>query len=373
MDAPFGPGVRSWKAATALLVVVLLLTAAAVIWLPRIRVPAATADRHTWQLFGRPAGAGNWVAGDGSYPVALADGRVAWLFGDSLVRRADGSDAMVHNSIVVQDRAGRLRTVAGGGAATPADLIAPVQPGTWLWPTGGFVEGGRLLVFAEEFAQPPSPTAGSGTGAGFQFQATGRRYLVAFQLPGLTGGAPREVYPGPVAWGHAVLANKADGYVYVYGNLERDGWTNLTYLARFPLGQSAGFWQFWDGSGFGPDPLTAAPLLGSGGTALVAKLGSVIPAPDPGHGAPAAPAAPATAPEAPAGGGFAAFTIDPFGTTIDLRVAPAPQGPWSASQALYTVPEQHPYLPRAHVDRTGTIQLAYSVPDSRPRYLTARW
>jgi hypothetical protein len=353
MGAPLGPAARSWRAATALLGAVLLL-ALAVIIVPRIRVPVAAADHRTWALFGRPATPGGWVAGDGSYPVTLPDGRVAWLFGDSRVRRADGNDAWVRNSIVEQDRHGRLRTLTGGSAAAPSDLIPPVQPGTWLWPSGGFVEGGRLMVFAEEFARPPG--SGAGGSGGFQFQATGRRYLVPFQLPALTGGAPREVYGGPVAWGHAVLVS--GGQVYVYGNLERDGWTNLTYLARFPLGQSSGYWQFWDGSGFGPDPLAAAPLQGPNGAPLVAKLSSVVPNPGPA---------------APAGGGFAAFTINPFGTAIDLRAAAAPQGPWSASHALYTIPEQHPYLPRAHVAGTGTIQLAYSVPDSRPRYLTARW
>ncbi len=351
MGALLGPAGRSWRAATALLVVVVLLLTLAVIWLPRIRFPFATADHRTWELFGRTAGPGSWVAGDGSYPVALPDGRVAWLFGDSRVRRADGTDALVRNSIVVQDRHGRLRTVAGGSAAAPTDLIAPLQPGTWLWPTGGFVEGGRLMVFAEEFSRPLGPAAG-GSGDGFQFQATDRRYLVSFQLPGLIGGTPRAAYGGPVAWGHAVLTSGRD--VYVYGNLERDGWTNLTYLARFPLGRSDGYWQFWDGRGFGPDPLAAAPLQGPGDTALVAKLGSVIPQPDPG-------------------GRFAAFTINPFGSTIDLRIASAPQGPWSASHTLYAIPEQHPYLPRAHVDGSGTVQLAYSVADSRPRYLVARW
>jgi hypothetical protein len=343
MGAPLGPAARSWKAAAALLGAVLLL-ALAVITLPRIALPDTSPDHRTFALFGRPAAPGGWVAGDGSYPVTLPDGRVAWLFGDSLVR----------NAIVVQDRRGGLRTLTAGSAAAPSDLIPPARPGTWLWPSGGFVEGGRLLVFAEEFALPLG--AAPGGNDAFQFQATHRRYLVPFQLPALTEGTPREVYGGPVAWGHAVLVNR--GWVYVYGNLERDGWTNLTYLARFPLGQSSGYWQFWQGSGFGPDPLAAAPLAGPGGKPLVAKLSSVVPNPDPA---------------APAGAAFAAFTINPFGSAIDLRVAPAPQGPWSDGHPLYTVPEQHPYLPRAQIAGSGTIQLAYSVPNSRPRYLTARW
>jgi hypothetical protein len=335
--------VRLW----VLAVVWLVATVSMSLWLPP--VPTATADHDTWELFGRPPAPGNWVAGDGAYPVPLPGGRVAWLFGDSQVRRADGTDAIVHNTIVVQHGRGRLRTLAGGTTAQPADLIPPVQPGTWLWPASGFVEHGRLLVFAEEFIRP----AIGGDG----FQATDRRYLVPFQLPDLVPGTPRAVYAGPVAWGHAVLASGA--WVYVYGNLQRDGWTNLTYLARFRLGHSGGYWQFWNGRRFAPEFLTAAPLQGPGGKALVAKLASVIPTPSPTR--------------AGAGGGFAALTIDPFATTIDLRVAPRPQGPWSARRTLYAVPEPHPYLPHARTDASGTVRLAYSVADSRPRYLTVNW
>ena len=334
--------VGSWVLAAVSLVVVTSMS----LRLPQ--APTATADHDTWELFGRPPAPGNWVAGDGAYPVPLPGGRVAWLFGDSQVRRADGTDAVVHNTIVVQTGRGRLRTLAGGTTAQPADLIPPVQPGTWLWASSGFLEQGRLMVFAEEFTRP----AGGGDG----FRATDRRYLVPFQLPDLVQGTPRAVYAGPVAWGHAVLVSGGD--VYVYGNLERDGWTNLTYLARFRLGHSGGYWQFWNGRRFAPELLTAAPLQGPGGKALVAKLASVIPTPYP------APAG--------AGGGFAALTIDPFATTIDLRVAPRPQGPWSARHTLYAVPEPHPYLPHARTDASGTVRLAYSVADGRPRYLTVR-
>jgi hypothetical protein len=200
------------------------------------------------------------------------------------------------------------------------------------------------MVFAEEFTRP---AGGEG------FQATNRRYLVPFRLPDLTQAAPRPVYDGPVAWGHAVLVTGGD--VYVYGNLQRDSSTNLTYLARFPLGHAAGYWQFWNGRRFTPSPLTAAPLQGPDGRPLVAKLASVIPHPN------------------RAGHEVAALSIDPLSTTIDLRVASTPQGPWSTRHILYTVPEPHPYLPHARAGPTGTTQLAYSVANSRPRYLTVRW
>jgi hypothetical protein len=336
--------VRRWVLAAVPLALAVVIALS--LWLPR--VPSATADHHTWKLFGRPPAPGDWVSGDGAYPVPLPGGRVAWLFGDSQVRRADHTSAIVHNTIVVQDGE-RLDTFAGGTPAQPTDLIPAVQPGTWLWPSSGFVENGRLLVFAEELARPAS--------GGDGFQATGRRYLVAFQLPNLAQGAPRGVYDGPVAWGHAVLVNRGD--VYVYGNLQRDSWTNLTYLARFRLGHSGGDWQFWNGHRFTPQLLAAAPLQGPDGGALVAKLASVIAIPAAAH--------------ADAGARFAALSIDPFASTIDLRFAPGPAGPWRAKHTLYSVPEPHPYLPHARSDEGGTIRLAYSVADGRPRYLTVNW
>jgi hypothetical protein len=339
-DRPGGRRVPIRRRVVAVLLPLALLVT--MIWLPR--VPDVTADLGTWKLFGGPPTPGGWVAGDGSYPVQLPDRRVAWLFGDSLVHRADGADVIVHNAIVVQDGSGRPRTLAGGTAGEPTDLIPPVQPGTWLWAASGFVESDRLMVFVEEFTRTPD---------GLGFQATNRRYLVPFQLPDLIMGSPLPVYEGPVAWGHAVLVS--GDWVYVYGNLERDGWTNLTYLARFGLGRSGGYWQFWNGRDFDPNALAAAPIERGGGGELVAKVGSVISWPDAG------------------GGGFAALTIDPFGTTIDLRFAPTPQGPWGASHVLYTLPERRSYLPRARTDSTGSVELAYSVADDRPRYLTARW
>jgi hypothetical protein len=294
------------------------------LWLPR--APGATPDHLTWQLFGRPPAPGDWVSGDGAYPVPLPHGWVAWLFGDSQVRRADGTNTILHNTIVLQDGRRRLRTLAGGTIAQPTDLIPPVQPGTWLWPSSGFVEHGRLMVFAEELTRPAS--------GGDGFQATDRRYLVPFQLPTFVQRTPRAIYDGSIAWGHAVLVNGGD--VYVYGNLERDGWTNLTYLARFRLGDSDGYWQFWNGHRFTPELLTAAPLHGPDGTALVAKLASVIPIPHSPH-------TPASA-----SAGLAALSIDPFADTIDLRVAPGPQGPWSVRHTLYTVPEPSPYRLQRH-------------------------
>jgi hypothetical protein len=276
--------------------------------------------------------AGRLVSGDGAYPVQLPDGRRAWLFGDSLVRTPGGRDRLVHSGIVVRSASGgTAATVVGGTPDQPADLIPSGTPQRVIWPAAGFVEDGQLQVFAEEIS-----IAGGG------FHSTGRRFQVTLSLPDLRVTARSEVYGGEISWGHAVLVQGND--VYVYGNHEIDGWTNTTYLARFTLGASRGPWRFWDGERFQMSPLRAAPLEGPDGRSQVAKLASVL----------------------GGTGGIAAFTIDPCGTTIDVRVATQPWGPFSAKRSVYSIPERNPYLPRAYQDG-DQIRIAYSIPQAMPR------
>jgi hypothetical protein len=47
-----------------------------------------------------------------------------------------------------------------------------------------------------------------------------------------------EVYDGGISWGHAVLVQGND--VYVYGNHEIDGWTNTTYSRGSPSAPAVG-------------------------------------------------------------------------------------------------------------------------------------
>jgi hypothetical protein len=272
------------------------------------------------------------VTGDGAYPVPLPDGCTAWLFGDSLLRTPNGNVLMVHNTILARSRrTGSSISVHGGSDEYPTDLIPSADPWTVIWPGGGFVEGGSLQVFAEEIRV-----------AGGDFHSTGQRFQVSLSLPDLRVTGRSAVYGGEISWGHAVLVQAGD--VYVYGNRELDGWTNVTYLARFALGASHGPWRFWDGHGFQKNPRHAAPLEGPDGDRQVAKLASVIALAE----------------------GIAAFTIDPCGATIDTRVAAHPWGPFSAKRSVFTIPERDAYLPRASWVGSN-LQIVYSVPDSPPR------
>src|SRR5262245_52401402 len=52
------------------------------------RVPSSAADYQAAFDGMRAANTGGWIANDGGLPVPLADGRLIWLFGDTLIGSA---------------------------------------------------------------------------------------------------------------------------------------------------------------------------------------------------------------------------------------------------------------------------------------------
>ncbi|MHB8606264.1 MAG: hypothetical protein ACYDCK_13520 [Thermoplasmatota archaeon] len=112
-----------------------------------------------------------WVGSDGAPSVDLGDGRIAWLFSDSLVKtlagvpQANAPNAFVHNTIGIQQ--GRdpssatmeffwrnmpaLPPQRGVGAcsapgAPPASFFPEDGP-TYFWIAGGALVDGKLLIF----------------------------------------------------------------------------------------------------------------------------------------------------------------------------------------------------------------------------------
>src|SRR5438270_4245785 len=86
-----------------------------------------------------------WAASDGSIPVVLPDGRVLWMFGDTIVGRvlANGSIAtgwkLIRNSFVLQDGA-CLTPLMGGTRGARTEIIPNPEANEWFWPTAGVVD-----------------------------------------------------------------------------------------------------------------------------------------------------------------------------------------------------------------------------------------
>jgi hypothetical protein len=155
-----------------------------------------------------------WSGGDVAAPVALGDGRMLWLFGDTFV---DGlgprgeARAMVRNSLVVQQ--GRCFTlVTGGSPGRRTDALPATAPGEWLWPTGAVVDaaGETVKVTAMRLVR----AAGA---MGWDWRVTGVD-VVALRARDLAPIASRHApvtQDGAVTWNGGTLV--AGPYAYVYG------------------------------------------------------------------------------------------------------------------------------------------------------------
>ena len=178
-----------------------------------------------------------WVTADGYVPVALPDGRTAWLMSDTLLGPpavSGDTPTFVHNSIVVQ-RGRCLTAVLGGTVEQRTDLV-PETDGRWCWQSAGVARARTLLVFCTIVEAADGPP-------GFAFRVVGSA-VATFDLPGLTfrGMSPLPfAEPGAVSWGTSAV--RVGDTVYVYGVA-----TGSAYVARVPFaGVTTGPWSFWTG------------------------------------------------------------------------------------------------------------------------------
>ncbi|WP_028645451.1 DUF4185 domain-containing protein [Nocardioides sp. URHA0020] len=208
-----------------------------------------------------------WSGGDQGSTVPLPDGRVVWLFADTLLGRQTSSGRraantrMIHSSLVIQDR-GCLTGVTGrrGGSVIPEPT-----PTSWYWPQQGVIDGGKLVIFAIRATQAAGPGA-------FGFRTVGVDAAV-FSLPKTRAEVPtyqrmagtpasRSGTAG-ILWGVSLTSDAR--YHYVYGTR----WTahylgKAVYVARVPHGRLArpSAWQYWTGSSWAARrPAAARPVV----------------------------------------------------------------------------------------------------------------
>jgi hypothetical protein len=271
-----------------------------------------------------------WAASDGSIPVVLPDGRVLWMFGDTIVGRvlADRSIAsgwrLIHNSFVLQDGA-CLTPLMGGARGSRTEIVPNPATNEWFWPTAGVVEsnGTRLRVLLLHLRS-------TGSTAPFNFAVVGVE-LATYTLPDLslvaTTDLPLAAAPAP-PYGQTTLVD--GGFLYLYGSEDASYGSpfkvRLHQVARVALGSetTASAWEF---AKVDPDtsavtwstkPVDATPMLfdpdGSGPDAATIDDG---------------PRAPLVV--TPYAGGYlgTAKTIDAFSDDVSTWFAPSPTGPWS--------------------------------------------
>ncbi len=99
-----------------------------------------------------------WLGGDGAGSVDLGNGRVLWLFGDSLIepsgRHGRAKAVMVRNSVAIQQgydpTRASLHFFWGQRDGNPFDFFEHDHDGNWFWPGQGIRLGERLLLFLME-------------------------------------------------------------------------------------------------------------------------------------------------------------------------------------------------------------------------------
>jgi hypothetical protein len=297
------------------------------------KAPASPADYELAFNGLRTAGT-NWAAADGSIPVVLPDGRVLWMFGDTIVGRvqADGSIAdgwkMVRNSFVVQNGP-CLTPMMGGPDGSRTEIIASPAADEWFWPTAGAVEtdnGTRVLrVFMLRLHAGGDP-------APFNFTVIGVE-AATYALPDLTLLSITNLPlsdPDAPPYGQTVLVGN-DGYLYLYGSQAVS--CNCLFfdprehrVARVPLGKetTSAAWEFaqvgadtsvvtWSDDPDDASPMSFSPPGADPATATI----------DDGPRAPLE--------VTPYGSGYLATakTIDAFSDDVSTWFAPTPTGPWT--------------------------------------------
>jgi hypothetical protein len=189
----------------------------------------------------RSANIAGWIGSDGGLPVALADGRMLWLFGDTLIGSPPTLRDFANNAFVVQ---------AGACFQPIIEPIPDPRPGEFVWPRGAVQQGDTLLVVGTHMRKGGSPP--------FEFELVGID-VASFSLPGLTFQSLTDLpLPASPTYGEDLLVE--GGYVYAYGETREPVAnyfpTSRHYAARVPVGGvlDASAWTFWQNVPAGQDP-----------------------------------------------------------------------------------------------------------------------
>ena len=240
------------------------------LWYPLLNVSRAS-DYDA--AFRRQTG---WTGADGTYSVALRDGRTLWLFSDTLIGSVDArgqraldhriarsptGQFLVYNSIAIQssrDPAGiRFFTAVNGDA--PASVFTPKDKDRWFWINAGVLNPDdtiTILLNAFELSADP------------QFSFGKQVILCTAELTQhgdtLRVGSYRRIHSVDAAddagsetvWGAAILE---DGlWTYIYGSQFAAGspsWKRGIVIARTPTGRlgDSDAWRFFAGNSYVKD------------------------------------------------------------------------------------------------------------------------
>ena len=277
-----------------------------------------------------------WLGGDAAFSVDLGGERTLWLFGDTFVGRSVGSDrtdaVMVRNTVGVmtgRDPSAATMDFAWREGDGPEAFFASDGDG-FFWPGHGVRTDAGLTLFLQRVVLTDDDALG--------FRADGW-LAVRVDDPDAPPSewSPRPLpgfeLPEPIVMGVAVL--RFEGHVYAYAVHEPG--SHDVYVARWPEAElmtgppawySGGAWIAHDALDGMP-----SPIIEDAQTELsVHRLDD---------------------------GRFVEVQSLGFGdTTIGIRTAPRPEGPWSDAASVFRPPESRGdrpfvYAGKAHGELEG--------------------
>ncbi|MDT0212795.1 hypothetical protein Q9R29_02755 [Rothia sp. ARF10] len=276
-----------------------------------------------------------WQAADIGASARLTDGRLVWVFGDTM-RRQGVAPGMVANSMLVSSGL----CVSQVMATARGPVIPDVEPGVVRWPMSVSVvrDGDEdvVIVFTGRIRR------GSGTDVwGFRYLGSDAvtfrvRAGEAPQLDTVLPLTPDDESAHQVNWGSASMVS--GDHIYVYGTELPSGaaFGRSLLVGRGRLGrpEDRQSWEFWDGRRWQADPHRASPVIAAeGGVSQTLSVDHI-------------------------GDEFVAVSKrdGDLGSTVATWTSASPVGPWRVSDALeapfLTGRDEFAYAPLAHPEIT---------------------
>ncbi len=290
-----------------------------------------------------------WIGGDGAMTIDLGDERTLWVFGDSFIantqERVRASSTMVRNSVAIQtgrDPSSAFMSFFWKGTVDEPRSFFAEEGETWFWPRDGVRLGDNVLLFQGRLRQTGEGMWGFSEEGAAAFLAShaddapSNWVLTPVTMPAKDHG---------ISLGDAVLESD-DGWLYVYGRRDE---LHAMFLARFDHARAAegdlSSPEWWCGTaGFSANGTPEALLL-AGAPEFSVQYDART-------------------------GGYVELHSEGFGSTsLAIRTAPRPEGPWSSARAIVQPPESDEedafvYAGKAHAHLEGADLVATYVPSS---------
>lgn len=292
-------------------------------------------------------GDSRWIGADGAYSIDLGGGRVLWVFGDTFIATsgagARSESKMIRNSLAIQtgyDPTRAFMRFYWPETDGEPQSFRPEEGGRWYWPAHGVRLDDALLVFYEQLGTPPGdPTGFANEG----FSAT----LVTNPDDDPSLWSPTPATPPTdthgAQLGESVVRDGDTLYLYATAGAEHRVLVARLAVEEARAGRFEGL-AWWCGGKWSAD-CEPEPIIALGAPEfsvhIDTALGRWVMVDSQGYGA----------------------------TTLALRTAPAPEGPWTSPRDFLRPPESFEpdafvYAGKAHPEIEGADLAVTYVPSS---------